>query len=224
LLRYNTGDIDGKVRAAREIAGILAKEKDAIALTEYTKIAADKLKVNPETLSAEIKRLGFYQKSARSSENLKKITEKPSSKVVVAEQVLLKASLENMEALSRIKSEIDFSQFSDPLHQQIAEVLFTVDMNPSQSTLDFLMNNLPGEETKKVIIKISLHESPNFAEEEVISDCINTIKSYHLKNTINQMRDLLANAEKQGQAEESARLAKELKNYNDQLRSIISKA
>lgn len=220
LSRYNIGEIEDKVRATREIADILAKERDQILIAEYTKVAAERLKINAENLASEIKRSNFYQKSGGAGKSLKRMTEKPPSKISVAEETLIRIALENHQLLGVLKEKLSLEGFSDAVHREIAELLYTVDVEKERNLEHFLLDNLPSEAAKKVLLKITMEEIPAQQNEKALFDCINTIKSQCLKDAIETVKNSLREAEKSGETAKAAELTVKLKDLNTDMRSF----
>ena len=63
LSRYDLSQADGKIRAARELAGIIAATASGVEREIYTKAASDKLGISAESLANDVKRIRARQRS-----------------------------------------------------------------------------------------------------------------------------------------------------------------
>jgi DNA primase len=219
LARHNLKEIEARSRALREIAGILSQEQDAFVQKEYAKLAAPLLKTDADTVLSEIKRSRHYR---RGGDSLRRITQKPSSKLAEAEKNLIALATQNQNTLKIMKEEMQIEDFSLPEAKAVAELLFTADLKEVENPSHFLLDNLPSEETKKFLSQILMKEHLDLnrtgsgqAEEDkrekIVIDCVNVIKSERLKQKIEDLKLEIKEAEKSGKTERVAELLSVLK-------------
>jgi len=209
LARHNLSEIEARSRALREIAGILGREEDAFIQKEYAKIAAKPLKVEPDAVLAEIKRLKFYFRG--NEKDLRRVTEKPASRVIEAEKKLIALSVQNKEVLEILKKEMRTEEFSYPETRSIAELLFAADLTKMDNPAHFMLENLPDESAKKFLAKVLVSENEE-NREVMFKDCLQVIKTERSKSRIEALKIDLREAEKAGESKKAAELLLALKN------------
>ena len=206
LLRHNLNEIEARAKALREVAGVLAREKDAFVQKEYAKLAAPLLKLDLDTLLAEIKRFHHYPRGGQGS--LRRTTEKPNSKVIEAEKNLIALATQSREALELLKAEMGIDDFSLPEARAIAELLFAADLKEGVDPAHFLLDNLPNENAHKFLSRllVSGHLEAQGKQEEILRDCVKVVKSERLRTKIEALKLEIREAEKSGEAEKAAEL------------------
>jgi DNA primase len=209
LSRHDLAEIESRARALREVAGILNPEKDPFVQKEYAKMAAPLLKVDPEAILSEARRLNFYRQGA--AKDLRRVTEKPNSKIAEAEGFLIGLALQKKALLELLKKEISAEEFTLPEFRSIAKILLAMEPDEGSDPAHVLMDNLPNESEKKLLARILIKESPEDPE-KVLNDCVRTIKTERVKDRIESLKAELRAAEKAGEAQKSAELLSALKN------------
>jgi DNA primase len=206
LSRHNLNEIEARAKALREVAGVLAREKDAFVQKEYAKLAAPLLKLDLDTLLAEIKRFHHYPRGGQGS--LRRTTEKPNSKVIEAEKNLIALATQSREALELLKAEMGIDDFSLPEARAIAELLFAADLKEGVDPAHFLLDNLPNENAHKFLSRllVSGHLEAQGKQEEILRDCVKVVKSERLRTKIEALKLEIREAEKSGEAEKAAEL------------------
>lgn len=209
LKRHDLAEIEARSRALREIAEILSREQDAFVQKEYAKTAARLINVDPETVLAEIKRLGFYRRDAE--KDLRRVTEKPASKVAEAEKRLIALSTQNISALETVKKELGLAGFNSPEAKAIAEILFSAEAEQAQNLPHFVVDNLGSESARNFLTQVLLSENLE-KPEEVLRDCIQVIKAESSRSRVNALKTELRQAETAKDAQKAAELLAALKN------------
>jgi DNA primase len=216
--KYNLNEIEPRAKAAKEVALIIAQEKDALVQGGYIKLAASKLGFSPDEISSEVKRRGFYVKKGGST-SLNRSVEKPSSKAEKAEECLIKLSVNNKEIMDMLKRSISWQEFTGKNTRIIAELLQSTDFEQKDIT-HFMLETLPDEDSKKLFSKIMVGDYPAENVEKVAGDCVNTIKSLALKAKMAGLREKIMAAEKEGKLENVSMLHKEFNGLNETYRSL----
>jgi len=211
LSRHNLKEIEARSKALREIARVLSQERDDFIQKEYAKLAATLLKTNAETVLAEIKRTSHYRSGTR--ETLRRITEKPTSKLAEAEKNLIALAVQDREALALLKEQMSLEDFALPEAKAIADLLLTAEFEENSNLTHFLLENLPNEEAKKFLSRILLSEHLAETEnrEKILKDCMSVIKNERSKSKIEELKIKIKEAEKSGKTAEVAELLSALK-------------
>jgi len=218
LSKYDLNGIEGRAKAIKAVAMLIAQEKDEFVQKGYIKHAAEKLGFGIEEVSSEVKRHGFYSKKGEAL-SLKKSVEKPSSKIEKAEECLIKLSVNNKEIMDMFKASVTWQEFTGINTKIISELLQSTEIDEKDVT-HFMLDNLPDEDSKKLFSKIMMNDYPAENAEKVASDCVNTIKAHHLKSQMESLRGEIMSAEKEGKLENVSMLHKEFKDLNDTYRSL----
>ncbi|MBU0672386.1 MAG: DNA primase, partial [Candidatus Margulisbacteria bacterium] len=209
--RHDLKEIESRSKALKEVAIILAKEKDDFVRKEYAKVAAASLRTEVETVIAEIKRNRSYPSSHTA--NLQRTTEKPASKIVEAEKHLIACAAQSTQALNFIKERLNAQDFHQPETSAIAALLFSTDFAGQDNPAHFLLDNLPDESSKKYLSRILV--SGNSLEqnkmEEILNDCLSVLKNERLRLKIEEMKLEITEAEKAGNPDRAAELLSALK-------------
>lgn len=211
LSRYNLQEIESKARALREVAGIIGREEDPFIQKEYAKLGAGLLLTDAETLLAEIKRSQHYQGNTRN--NLRRVTEKPISKLEEAEKNIVTLALQNAKVLGWLKEQLGAEDFTLPEAKAAIEILLTAELAEGSDPTHFLMHNLPTEEAKKFLSRllVSEHLSATDKQKEIFEDCLKVMKNEQLKGKMDALKVELKAAEKAGETGKVSELLSALK-------------
>ena len=210
LSRHNLKEIESRSKALQAIALLLSKEKDSFIQKEYTKLAANLLKTDTDTLSTEIKRFHHYQTKPKTFS--KRTTEKPRLKIIEAEKNLIAIAAQNKEALNVLKGEMAVENFTARETQVIAKLLLSTDFSKIESPFHFLLENLSDEKAKQFLSRLLLSEHLSQKENEtILKDCIEVIKKEQVKKRIDALKLEIKEAEKAGETSKVSKLLSTLK-------------
>jgi DNA primase len=206
--RHNVAEIEGKSKALREISAVLGKEKDLFVQGEYAKLTAALLRIEPDTVFAEIKRHGYYQSSK--GQDLRRVTEKPASKLLEAEKKLIALSTQNIAALETVKKELRPDSFSWPDAKAVAEVLFRLDPPPAGDLPHAVVDHLATESARNFLTQVLVAEAVD-QPEETLRDCIAVIKAEHGRHRVADLKTQLHAAEQARDTQKAAEILTALK-------------
>ncbi len=208
--RYNLNEIEARAKAFREVAAVLSQAKDSFVQNEYAKLAARELKTTPENIMAEVKRLGHYQ--GAKSKNLRRITAKPSSKVLEAEKSIITLASQDTGALATVKEKLSVEDFNSLEAKAIAGLMLTVDFEDSSKLGHFLLDNLPDEAAKKQLAALLVSDHlPRDRKDEILDDCITVLKNARVMAKIEDIKQKIKAAEAAGESQKAAELLSALK-------------
>jgi DNA primase len=209
LSKFNLADIEARSQALSETAKVLSAEKDPFTQKEYAALAAGLLKVDGETLLAEIKRQGYYSRGGE--KDLRRVTEKPGGRRAAAEKKLIALAVDSAATLAALKQELTAGDFLTPEAKAIAGIIFSADLGGTLNIPLLVLDKLVDETVKKYLTGAILSEHlANPAE--VMRDCIDVIKSESAKNRVNELKEALREAEKKGDTAAAAELISAIKN------------
>lgn len=209
LSRHNLSEIEDRARALREVAGVLGTEADDFIQKEYARMAAGMLKLDAETVLSEIKKHGFYRRGQ--DKDLRRVTEKPASKVIEAEKVLIALAAQNRALRQALKEELRIEAFSLPEAKAVAELLFTAETGEGEDVSHFLLDNLPDDASRSFFSGALINEGHQEME-TVFRDCLQVIKSKKKDDKFSALKSELRESEMRGDTDKSAALLSALKN------------
>ncbi|OGC24360.1 DNA primase [candidate division WOR-1 bacterium RIFOXYB2_FULL_42_35] len=211
LSRHNLQEIEGRSQALGEVARLLSGEKDPFVQKEYAKSTSRLLGTDIDSILAAVERLQQYSKVGL--KNLRRVTEKPTSKLIKAEQNIVTLACQSLAALNLVKAELSVQDFNIPETRTIIEKLFETDFDTDHSISHFLLDNLADENIKKFLAGSLINE--DLASDEnsstILSDCIKVIKDELFKDKIKILKLEIQAAEKAGNAEKAVELLSQLK-------------
>jgi DNA primase len=208
LLHHDLSDIESRAHALREIIEILKSESDDFVQKEYAKTAATALKVEPESILSEIKRMRFYRREP--NRDMRRNTEKPNSKIKEAEKMLIALALQKKEFFDQLKAELRAEDFILPETRSLARALFNPGLETADNREHFVLENLEGESDRNFLTDILINENPEDPA-TIFADCLQVIKRENVKSKIEAIKLELGEAEKAGETEKASRLLAELK-------------
>lgn len=209
LSRFDLSDIEARSQALSETAKLLSAEKDPFTQKEYAALAAGLLKVDAETLLAEIKRQGYYSRGGE--KDLRRVTEKPGGRLAAAEKKLIALAVETAGLLQTIKQELAPEDFLTPEARTIAKMLFAEDLSRAENISLLILDKLSDEAVKNYLTGAILSEHLE-KPEEVLRDCIAVIKSESARSRINDLKAALREAEKANDTAKAAELISAINN------------
>ncbi|MBN2057927.1 MAG: DNA primase [Candidatus Saganbacteria bacterium] len=207
LSRHDLKEIESRSRALKEIAKVLAAEKDEFTVREYAKLAAQALGTDPDTVQAEVKRLGQYA-GAKGFKSLSRVTAKPNSKVVEAEKNLIALIARNKEGLALFQQYLTLDDFSATEARTIIELLQTAKLGQSQEPAHFLLENLPDEAARKYLSALLVRENLSQTEqfEVIFADCVKVLKDEKKRQRVADLKAEIKTAEKSQDAARASEL------------------
>ena len=209
LSRYNLANIEARSQALREAAGILNSEPDSFAQKEYAGLAAGLLKIDAETVLAEVKRQGYYNRSGE--KNLRRVTEKPGDRRASAEKKLIALAAGSAGNLLAIKQELTPGDFTVPEAGRIAALLFEQAFGGTGELSHLILGQLSNEADKQYLSGAVLSEHLDNPE-AVLRDCVAVIKGDGVRGRIAGLKDALREAERVNDGPKIAELITALNN------------
>lgn len=191
--RHNLQEIEDRARALREVAKLLNCEGDPFAQKEYAKLVAGQLKTDVETILAEVKRQSFYRQESR---DLRRVTEKPASKIAEAEKKLIALAARGTDWQAAVMNELTIEDFYGALAKKAAAAVFSGKVK---------IEEIADEDVKNYLTGALLAETAD-KPEEILKDCVKTIKDAAVKVGIEDLKVQLREAEKAGKLSETTEL------------------
>lgn len=213
--RHNIKEAEGKSKALKEAAPVLARETDAVIQKEYIKSLAAALNIDSDTVTAEVKRLGYFRKNPFSgrSEPIKK----PSSGTPKAEKAVIRLSAEDWKLRKIASAELSPSDFLDDSNRSIFLIIAS-----AEETLDAsrIVDLIEDDGAKARFSEIMLDEGEPENREKAMSDCIGAIKSNRVKVKLEEIRAQIRAAEEKQDLGALEALQSEYKKYHAEIRAI----
>ena len=208
--RNNLNDVEGRSVAVREAVRFLARETDPVRLDGYLEMAVDHFRVQRDVLHEAVlqerkkteqtaKLRGRYSDIQREGPKM--------SKVLGAEEFLIRLAFESDMFRDRFRTEITPDLFSDIHLRKAAE--WVVD---GKDPAGIISGADP--DTQKALSQLLLSEEAIADPERTFLDCVDTLKSSARMREERSIMNELANAERnkdRGKVEELVRTLQELK-------------
>lgn len=217
LKKHNIKDPEGKSKAIREAAVLLAKEKDSIIRNEYISLLSERTNTDKDMVSSEIKKIGYQKQGYERKEDAMK---KPDSKLLKAEKLLIRLAVEDADLRNKILAEITPLDFSEGPRREIFEKISGLNPDNKTAFSSAVMDEIAADETKKHLSEILFDEHEFIEKDKMLSDCINVIKAGHTREKIELLRKEIDEAEKVKDLEKLSRLQNEFKTFHEELRAF----
>ena len=215
--RHDTKTIEGRSKAAKEIANMLSKEKDAVIRNEYAKIACIKLNIDPDVMLQEMRRSSYSEKSPYSSK--RQPMDKPDSKIAKAEDTVIRIAFEDTAFLEKLKIELTADDFSLPVNKVILKALFETAFSKAENSRHEVLVKISNDDAKKHFSQIILDNHEIMDISKTFEDCINVLKSNRAKSQIEDLKVHMRQAEKDGDHNKLVQLQEKYKEYHQLIRS-----
>lgn len=203
---HDTSTVDGKVRAAQDIAPVLAALDNALELNAYVDSFARRLGVEPASLYGEVKRLGRardrqHLDSPRETRNNTVDRKAPPGRKPVkglrqrAEEELLRLMLAHPSARRMVEGTLAPKDFSIPAHAEVAAALLeTAVAEPAD-----LLNRISED---SAAMAASVFMAPAVVSDDdvgrVVADCIEAIRKDALRTRARQLEETIRSQEASG--------------------------
>jgi len=202
--RFDCRTVDGKAAVCADMLPTIRKVGNAIIVSEYLKKLAETLKISESSLAREMEKLGTVP-LPRSPHGL------PAARGAhPTERLLMKLMLEETELVSRIKGQLDPSEFQDAQVSRIVATMFDLVTQGKDCHAHSLIAHLGEEELSQTVCASTfLPEVTIEDREKIVDDCIVRLKKNSLSVRRRNLQEAIAGAEKRGDEEELARLKEE---------------
>ena len=216
--KYDLKEVEGKAKALKESAAVIAKEKDPVIRDGYIKLLSLMLNIDTESVSSEVKRLGYYGRSAPTGR--REPINKPLSKLIKAEMALIKLAVEDPDSRRLITGELNSGDFADAGTRQIFEMIAALPPVIEGNVAPAIIDSLADEGAKKLFSSIMFDESELEDRDRALSDCINVIKMNKLKDRLDGLRTRIFEAEKKADTDTLSSLQGEYKKCHEEMRAF----
>ncbi len=213
----NISTPEGKSKVVKEVAQILAKEKDTIVKNEYIKKISTLLAVDIETVNVEVNRIARYSEKYTSNYEAFK---RPIPKLIKAFNCIIRAIADDGSSNKMIFSQLEPEDISDKNRRDIFEKVLSAYKTGTMINSSLLIDALEDDQNKKVLTEIMFDENSLLETEDALKDCIKVIKDSHTRTMIGSIQDAISSAEKAKDFEKVETLQNELKRHHSELTVI----
>ena len=212
---YNATELKGiKLRDyLHELLLNINQISDTIIKNEFIKNISEKFDIKETEIIQKLRSKKVYNKIQIEDENENNI--KFTSKIHRAEleltKIIMHADLQNRKNL---KKQIGLDLITHEFLSRIVIRLFS----DQQFETSKLIEKFPDKTERELISKLLIDEKSNESAEQIVIDCLRTLKSVPIKNKITNLRDLIQKKESAG--EDSNKELKEIMILQNQLNDI----
>jgi DNA primase len=205
--KFNSTEPESKAETIKEMLSTINRVRNAIVKAEYIKLLAQELSVKEDAVWEELKKIKKDRISHR-AEGMGYGTKKPID-ISPAEKILARLMLEDVNIVKIVKLELKPSDFKNQDIRNIAEALFSIDIEEGLIDVCKLINSME-DKVPQNIISFIVNEEVNIKDREKnVSDCIMTIKKENRNMLLKDIQSRLHVAQKSGYEEEEKRLVEE---------------
>lgn len=204
---------EGKRRVVKDLVATLANLNNQVERHEYVRKCAERLNVEEDYIWQQLDEAGAGKRVRRSTQPVIKSTPKMSAREAI-ERRLLECLIQYPQFISRVRSQLDKEDFSNPGHAELAEVLWTSsDLEEGGVDLGKLINRCTSKESRDIISGLILQKSspPNAIVEADFNGCMKKMKEF-------REREFRRSVLKEG-AEDSLSMAKQLMELRRRMKS-----
>ena len=205
--RFNDTEPEEKAETIKEMLQTINKVRNAIIKAEYIKLLAQELSVKEDAVWEELKKIKKNRMPQR-RENMEQVAKKHID-ISPAEKILARLMLEDTNLIKMVKDELLPSDFRNQDIRNIAEALFSIDIEDGFIDVNRLINSMEDRVPQNVISFIVNEEVDIRDKEKNVCDCIMTIKKENRSRLLKDIQTRLHIAQKSGYEEEEKRLLEE---------------
>ncbi len=200
-------DIDGKIKAAAALTGILARLDDAVERSHYVKMAASELGVEESAVREEMEkkigggaRTGVYRSRAFEAG-------RPAAPLDKIESGLIQAALKDPEAALYAADNLTPGDFSDERLRVIADALFKTALTGGAVSMPKLLDALEDEGAKRAALELSVREAAHEDSLEYVRGAVSKLMEARYRKTVEETHALLLKAGTLGESDAVAELS-----------------
>jgi len=205
--KFDNTEPESKAETIKEMLSTINRVRNAIVKAEYIKLLAQELSVKEDAVWEELKKIKKDRMPHR-AEGVEHGTKRPIN-ITPAEKMLARLMLEDVSIVKIVKGELKPSDFKNQDIRNIAEILFSIDIEDGFIDVCKLINSMEDRVPQNIISFIVNEEVAIKDREKNVSDCIMTIKKENRNMLLKEIQNRLHVAQKSGYEEEEKRLVEE---------------
>ena len=177
-----------------ELLSNINQISDVIIKNEFIKNISEKFDINEIELIDILNSKKIYNKSevADKNENNIKFTSKIHRAELELTKIIMHADLQSRKNLKKIIS-LDLIT-----HEFLSRIVSRLYSDQKFKTSK-LIENFPDKIERELISKLLIDDKSNESTEQIVIDCLRTLKSVPIKNEINNLRDIIKKKESAGE-------------------------
>ena len=192
---HNATDLKGTDRRdyLHDILSNMNEIQDTIIKNELIKDLSERFKIKEIELLEIINSKKIYKKEQVASDNTHNI--EFTSKVHRAELELIKILIHsNIEDRRELKKLIRVDMFSHRLLIKIVSKIMTDELIETSKLIEYF----PDKIERELLSKLLIDDKNSVLSEQIVIDCLRTLKSVPIKDKINKLRDIIQSKELSG--------------------------
>ena len=195
---HNATELKGTSRRdyLHEILSNIKTIQDTIIKNELIKDLSERFIIKEIELLEILNTKKVYKKNLgnnNNDDNNIKFTSKVHRAELELTKILLHANIDHKKHLKKLISADLFS------HKVLAKIISKIFNNDSMETSK-LIECFPNKKEHRLISKLLIDEKNSESFEQIVIECIRTLKSVPIKNEINNLREIIQNKELSGQS------------------------
>lgn len=203
--RFDNQDPESKAEIIKEMLSTIHKVKNAIVKAEYIRLLSYELSVKEDAVWEELRKIRDRGQGIRDrGQGIRKNID-----ISPAEKILARLMLEDFNVVKMVRDELRPSDFRNQDIKNIAEALFSIDIEEGLINVPRLINSMENKVPQNIISFIVNEEVDIRDKDKNICDCIMTIKKENRSRLLKDIQSRLDIAQKSGYEEEEKRLLEE---------------
>jgi DNA primase len=212
--------IDDKVRMAGEMLALIARLPSAIERDHYMKKTAEGLGIDEPLLRQELAQRGGAP--ARPTATARERRPAPARGAIMrprAEEILLHLLLTDAESAAHLGREVSPADFTDPLFQRAAEMIFTAlrDGRPLDAGGLFREGD---DELNSLLARLAVLDAEYDDRDKTRRDCVDRIREQGLSRRMKSLSAAIRDAEARGNEAELRKLLEDQRRLVENRRTV----
>lgn len=197
--KHNMNSTEGRIDFSKEVAQIFKNIKSEIEIDGYIQKVSKETGINEAAIKSEVYNLKKMRgrKSIYNNQDgvntakyrASKTSSKSKSAVILAEENLLNAVLQDLEIFKRVQIIMNWEDFTEELHKRIARIIYEKMNNKEIIIPAQLLDLFSNESERNLISSIFSKNLDKQYTDENIMEYINTIKAYKIQEKIDVLND-----------------------------------
>jgi len=211
IAKGSLGTPSGRMDVVNEVLPLLAKIKNNLERSEWTKYLSEKVGVEDKALLRELK------KSLTQNQSLVKVVETRSAEKPDPELYLIHLLLSGQQVAREIRNQLSIEEFNNPDLRQIGELIYGFLDAERPVQVDRLLDQAERPEIRALLSKIGLQPIAFDNPSQGALDCITELKRANIEEKVKELKRLRNQADKAGKIAESREIHIQLKKVQHSL-------
>lgn len=219
LRRYPRSDALGLAKISREMLETFQKIKNPVILAEHLKRLSRELHVDEHSLRSEFANISKRAGVSQEKKVFQSSKESSSGHVPQEEIMLIALMIENENFAEKAESDLNPAILSAKESQAIFKHLVAASGENKKRTVALFLNKIADARYREQVVAAIAILEENEEKGKAFSDCLKKIKKNQQTNRCEELRKLIAEAERKGLEQQVLSYTKEFQELNKKIRA-----